>query len=60
MLQELSRSGSICGGNGEVTFRVWTLLQTDGKEAGKERRGQDKAWQDRWIQVGWRGDGWHQ
>lgn len=36
-----SRSGSMCGGNGQVAFCVGILLQTDWS-------GERKAWKERW------------
>lgn len=55
VLEELSRAGSICGGNGQTMFRVWTFLQTGSK--GREREvGWDKVFNSTYMALNCFGD----
>lgn len=55
VLEELSRAGSICRGNGQTMFRVWTFLQTGSK--GREREvGWDKVFNSTYMALNCFGD----
>lgn len=53
VLEELSRAGSICGGNGQTIFRVWTFLQTGSKggESWKREAGWDKVFNSTYMAL---------